>query len=65
MEKMFFSKWVLLSGGLLSAALIFLSICTLSRIRLSPKNIETSNHGGQGLLTPFHPTFSSFVNFFP
>ena len=73
MEKMVF-KCALLSGdlaitmqliSLLSAELILWPICALSRFRLSPKSLETSQHGGQGLLSPFYPTFSSFVNSFP
>ena len=63
-KKMVFQS-TLLSGGLLSAELIFWSICAVSMFRLSPKSLETSHHGCQGLLSPLYPTFSSFVNIFP
>ena len=61
MEKR--SSNALLSGGLLSTELIFWAICALCRFRLSPKSLETSHHGGQSILSPFYPTFSSFINF--
>ena len=73
MEKMVFQR-ALLSGGLTKAIAVlyaadkvcsFWSICALSRFRLSPKSLETSHHGGKGLLSPFYPNFSSFVISFP
>ena len=51
--------------SLLSAELILWPICALSRFRLSPKSLETSQHGGQGLLSPFYSHLFEFRKFLP
>ena len=51
--------------SLLSAELILWPICALSRSRLSPKSLETSQHGGQGLLSPFYSHLFEFRKFLP
>ena len=51
--------------SLLSAELILWPICALSRFRISPKSLETSQHGGQGLLSPFYSHLFEFRKFLP
>ena len=77
MEKMVI-KCALLSGdlaktincinmqlSLLSAELILWPICALSRFRLSPKSLETSQHSGQGFFEPLLSHLFEFRKFLP